>query len=144
MKAAVDPLKVNAERELGTPEDPAHTGWWRAGPEPGEEGPAVVVGHYDSDTGPAVFYDLERLEGGDPVRIQRADGSTATFRVRTVQSHSQDDFPTERVYGDTHGRAALRLITCGGAYDQEAERYEENVVVYATLHDVQQRDGGGS
>ncbi|MTE17804.1 class F sortase [Streptomyces sp. TRM43335] len=129
--APVEPLGLDGERELAPPGSPWATGWWRDGPEPGEPGPAVLVGHYDSGTGPAVFHRLADLRPGDRVDVDRADGSTVSFTVRRLTAHPRDDFPTERVYGDTGGRAALRLITCGGSYDRAAGRYTENLVVLA-------------
>jgi hypothetical protein len=37
------------------------------------------------------------------------------------------------VYGDTKGRAELRLITCGGAFDQSTGHYVDNIVAFAHL-----------
>ncbi len=37
-----------------------------------------------------------------------------------------------QVYGNTH-RAELRLITCGGSFDQKSGHYVDNVVVFAHL-----------
>ncbi|AXK37795.1 class F sortase [Streptomyces armeniacus] len=133
VSAAVGPLALGTDRTLATPENPARTGWWRDGPEPGEAGPAVIVGHYDSDTGPAVFHRLRDLRAGDRIYVDRTDGTTAAFRAAEITSHRQSAFPTARVYGDTNGRAALRLITCTGPYDRAAGHYLENLVVYADL-----------
>ncbi|GAA4926081.1 hypothetical protein GCM10023224_00980 [Streptomonospora halophila] len=47
--------------------------------------------------------------------------------------HDKDGFPTRRVYEGEPGRAVLRLITCGGAFDGAGGRYTANVVVYARL-----------
>jgi hypothetical protein len=49
-----------------------------------------------------------------------------------VEQHAKDTFPTREVYGDTEG-PELRLITCGGSYDQSDGGYQSNVVVYATM-----------
>ena len=49
-----------------------------------------------------------------------------------VVSHPKSRFPTDEVYGDT-GHAALRLVTCGGAFDERSRSYLDNVVVYASL-----------
>ncbi|KIH96388.1 hypothetical protein LP52_25330 [Streptomonospora alba] len=108
-------------------------GWWSGGPTPGEEGAAVLAGHVDSREGPAVFFGLEELERGHRIRVDRADGSTAHFAVERVAQHAKDDFPTRRVYGGTSGRAELRLITCGGAFDTASGHYTANTVVYARL-----------
>lgn len=130
--APVGPLDVGAGDVLPPPSRPGAAGWWRAGPEPGEPGPAVLVGHYDSRTGPAVFHRLGELERGDRITVVRADGSAVHFGVRGSESHRQDAFPTDAVYGPTAGgRPALRLVTCGGTYDRAADRYSDNLIVFA-------------
>jgi Sortase domain len=108
-------------------------GWYRLGPSPGEVGNAVVVGHVDSHvTGRAVFFELGALRAGDLVQIRRADATVARFVVRTVASYPKSDFPTDLVYGPSD-QAGLRLITCGGQFDQDARSYLSNVIVFATL-----------
>ncbi|PJE98082.1 class F sortase [Streptomyces carminius] len=129
--APVGPLVTGPDGVLPPPESPGAAGWWRDGPEPGEPGPAVLVGHYDSATGPAVFHRLAELRPGDRIAVDRADGTTVSFTVRGVAAHRRDAFPTDRVYGGTGGRPALRLITCAGRYDRAAGRYTGNLVVLA-------------
>jgi hypothetical protein len=69
------------------------------------------------------------------VEVARADGQTAVFGVRKVARFAKSQFPTRKVYGAID-HAGLRLITCGGTYDDAANRYLDNVVVFATLVDV--------
>ena len=126
------PLGINAAGGLVPPEDFDQAGWFTGGPAPGEVGPAVIAGHVDSRTGPAVFAGLTRLEVDDLVVVDRADGTTLRFAVTRVERHAKDDFPTEEVYGPTTG-PELRLITCGGAFDRAAGSYLDNVVVWAVL-----------
>ncbi|MGH8868608.1 MAG: sortase domain-containing protein [Actinomycetes bacterium] len=64
--------------------------------------------------------------------VRRRDGRTAMFRVTRVTQVPKHAFPTERVYGYTD-YAALRLITCGGTYLEDENRYLDNIVVYAHL-----------
>lgn len=130
--AAVGPLGLDAAGALQVPTDFAAAGWYEPGPEPGERGPAVVAGHVDDYTGPAVFYRLTALRAGDEVIIDTADQISVTFRVRSVETYPKDQFPTARVYGPTDD-AQLRLITCGGGFDGTARRYLDNVVVYADM-----------
>ncbi|MDN5749033.1 MAG: hypothetical protein L0H64_11045 [Pseudonocardia sp.] len=54
------------------------------------------------------------------------------IRVIRVEHHPKDRFPTDRVYGAID-HAGLRLITCGGEFDEEVGHYRENVVVYTQL-----------
>jgi sortase (surface protein transpeptidase) len=107
-------------------------GWYDQGPRPGQPGPAIILGHVDSKTGPAVFYQLRALRPGDIVRVGLADGRTLTFRVQRLQRYPKDEFPTEAVYFPTLDRD-LRLITCGGDFDYARDSYVDNIVVYATL-----------
>ncbi|MDA8355550.1 MAG: class F sortase [Actinomycetota bacterium] len=107
--------------------------WFDASPTPGEIGPSVIEGHIDSAaTGPSVFFDLGALEPGDPVNVTLADGIVAVFTVTGVREYPKSSFPTTAVYGNTDF-AALRLITCGGAFDSTTGHYLSNTVVYASL-----------
>lgn len=139
--AAVDPLATDAQGVIEVPQDPDRTGWWVGGPEPGEPGAAVVLGHVDSWQGPAVFAALHTLAVDDEVRITRADGSVAVFAVTGGQLYGKDDFPTDRVYGWRDPHPALRLVTCGGSFDRATRSYEANFVVYASLSHIEPAPG---
>jgi sortase (surface protein transpeptidase) len=107
-------------------------GWYRDSPTPGEFGPAVVVGHVDTRTGPAVFHRLASIRPGATIEITRRDGSVAVFEVNTVEHFDKSSLPVDRVYKD-FARPALRLITCGGRWVGGDTGYADNVVVFASL-----------
>jgi Sortase domain len=125
-------LGLQADRTMEVPADGTTVGWYTDSPSPGERGPAVLAAHVDWNHEKGVFFDLHRLEPGDDVVVDRADGSTATFEVQRVEQYPKDRFPTQEVYGDVAG-AELRLITCGGDLDRAARSYRDNIVVYAAL-----------
>jgi LPXTG-site transpeptidase (sortase) family protein len=128
---ALVPLKIMpANGELEAPVKFEDTGWYAAGPVPGEPGPAVIAAHVDSRDGPAVFFRLKELRAGDAVLVPRSDGSTVRFTVTSVERYPKDAFPTQKVHGPTPDRE-LRLITCGGAFDHAKRSYRDNIVVYA-------------
>jgi hypothetical protein len=126
-------LGTNSDGSLEVPGDFDRAGWWTPGPAPGQFGPAVIAGHVDSKSGPAVFFRLGQLRKGDEVRVVRADGGVARFTVDRVERYAKDRFPTARVYGNTTNRAELRLITCGGDFDRRTGHYVDNVVAFAHL-----------
>jgi hypothetical protein len=130
VSAPVIPLDLDAAGALEVPTDFADTGWWAGGPEPGEQGPAVVVGHVDSVDGPAVFHRLPDLRPGDVVTIHRSDGTAVDFVVDRLEQHPKAAFPTEAVYGPTEG-SELRLITCGGEFDRSSRHYLDNHIAFA-------------
>ncbi|MFH8406827.1 class F sortase [Streptomyces sp. NPDC018019] len=122
--AADGTVEVPSVRQAG------RIGWYDQGVTPGETGPAVLIGHYDTVDGPAVLKDVGRIGVGDKIYVDRADGRTAVFAVRALQQVDKKDFPTRRVYGDTD-RPELRLVTCGGAL-VDGHR-PDNIVIYADL-----------
>ena len=132
VRARVIPLGLNPDRTLEVPTDFGEAGWWTGGPRPGERGPAVIAGHVDSTSGPAVFYDLPDLDPGDAIVIARRDGSRVRFTVQRSEHYPKASFPTARVYGPTR-RPTLRLITCSGDFDRSTGHYLDNTVVYAAL-----------
>ena len=123
-------LRKSRDGTLQVPQDPQRVGWYSQGPAPGDDGPAVLVGHVDSYRGAGVFARLDELVPGDQIRIRRADGTLAVFEVRQVQEYAKRDFPTDVVYRG-NGEASLRLITCGGEFDRQSRSYRSNVVVFA-------------
>jgi sortase (surface protein transpeptidase) len=123
-------LGLDSRGALMVPRGFREAGWWTGGARPGERGPAVIAGHVDSKTGPAVFFGLARLRAGDSVIVGRRDGSRVRFIVRRVARFPKAHFPTRRVYGPTR-RPELRLITCSGEFDSASGHYLDNTVVYA-------------
>ncbi|MEU3480709.1 class F sortase [Streptomyces sp. NPDC033753] len=136
IEAPVIDLGLDDAGRLATPpvDNPRVVGWYAKGATPGERGTAVVVGHRDTRSGPAVFLNLDSLSPGNTVRVARADGKVAVFTVDRVRTYAKADFPDKEVYGAT-GRPELRLLTCGGAFDR-GTGYEANIVVFAHLTDI--------
>lgn len=132
VRSRLEQLTLDPRGVLRPPVDPDQAGWYSAGPVPGDRGPAVIAGHLDSFTGPAVFLRLGQLRSGDLVIVHRSDGSTVDFRVQSTRRFAKTAFPTQSVYGATPV-PTLRLITCGGAYDHSKKRYPDDVVVFAEV-----------
>jgi Sortase domain len=128
--ARVGPLGRAGDGSMETPKRFENTGWYEPGPEPGEQGPAVIAGHIDSKSGPAAFYRLRELRRGDWIRILRRDGSVVRFRVEGLERWPKSEFPTRRVFGRTRV-STLRLVTCSGRFDGSTGHYVDNTIVYA-------------
>lgn len=131
--ASLESVGVDEDQRLVVP-PPERAGWFDGRAAPGEVGPAVLVGHVDSRDGPAVFHGLDRVRQGDRVEVTDEHGERVTFEVERVEVVAKTAFPTSEVY-DPVDRAELRLITCGGPFDQQAGSYRDNVIVYAVAVD---------
>ncbi|MGW5372287.1 class F sortase [Streptomyces sp. NPDC004009] len=115
-------------------DQPGVVGWYGSGTKPGAAGTALLVGHVDTATRPAVFYKISALRSGDTVRVVRADGRVTRFTIDDVRVLPRDHFDAQAAYGPrVPGRAELRLITCGGTFDRASRSYTANVVVSAYL-----------
>jgi Sortase domain len=125
-------LGLNRNGTLEVPASTTVAGWFTGSPRPGAVGPAVIAGHVDSRTGPAIFFWLRTLRPGERIYVGRGDGTLAVFTVTSVRMYSKDEFPTAAVYGPVPD-AELRLITCGGVFDGSLGSYLSNVVVFARL-----------
>jgi sortase (surface protein transpeptidase) len=123
-------LGVRADGTIAVPTSPDIAGWYERGPRPGQPGPAVILGHVDSRSGPGVFVALRGARPGTTVIVDRADGSAVTFRIAQVSRVSKTQFPTDLVYAPTLD-ATLRLVTCGGSFDRARGSYRDNVIAYA-------------
>lgn len=128
-------LGLDENGVMETPVPVTQAGWFRPSPPPGVPGATVIAGHVTWDQQPTVFFELGSLEEGKRVEVTRADGVITVFEVTRIGSFPKDAFPTEAVYSQPD-RSELRLITCGGEYDEAANRYLDNVVVWAKIVDV--------
>jgi sortase (surface protein transpeptidase) len=130
--SSLDRLGRAPDKTVQVPSRWEVAGWYAPGTRPGDPGSAVILGHVDSKSGPAVFYRLRELRRGDLVEVARADGSTVRFAVQRTEQYDKRRFPTDQVYYPTL-TPALRLVTCGGEFDATAGHYRSNIIVFATL-----------
>lgn len=113
-------------------------GWFDQGPTPGQFGPALIVGHADTRTGPSVFHNLARLKPGQVIEVLRDDREVALFTVNSVENFGKEKLPIPRVYAD-YSRPSLRLVTCGGTWLGGGRGYSDNIVVFASLTGTRKR-----
>jgi hypothetical protein len=125
-------VKPDGTMQVPPQRRPNAAAWYKYSVTPGQIGTSVIEGHVDNDQGPAVFYRLGALRPGDLVNVRLADGITAIFRVTGVRQYPKSQFPAKTVYRATRF-AALRLITCGGAFDYATSQYLSSTVVFAFL-----------
>ncbi|NRD27237.1 class F sortase [Frigoribacterium sp. VKM Ac-2836] len=130
--SGLEDLGLGSQGELDPPKEWQSAGWYGDGVVPGAVGPAVIAGHVDSGSGPAVFVDLAKLVPGDEVQVTLSTGSVETFRVTGSERTPKATFPTSDVYGASP-TPGLRLITCDGTFDRSTGHYVDNLIVFADL-----------
>ncbi|UOQ49840.1 class F sortase [Gracilibacillus caseinilyticus] len=132
VSAAIEHVGKLSNGQMGVPEQDENVGWYEFGAKPGEQGSAVMAGHVDNKTGPAVFYHLEDMKEGDKIHITNVEGEQLTFEVYQTKSYPKDEAPISEVFGYTAART-LKLITCTGEFLDNVGTHENRLVVSAQL-----------
>ncbi|MBX0359128.1 class F sortase [Halobacillus sp. Nhm2S1] len=133
--ASIKALGYTPEGGMAVPKNLIDVGWFEPGTMPGNQGNAVIAGHVDGNSGPAVFYDLKDLQPGDEIYVY-GDNMKLTFEISRMESYPYEDAPIREIFGPTNSHS-LNLITCTGAYDKEASTYSERLAVFSVLKDQQ-------
>ncbi len=122
-----------ADGSMDVPTNPLDVGWYRYGAAIGEKGNSVLAGHLDwFDIGPTVFFNLRKLKSGDLVYVYTSLGTRRTFKVYDTGSYPLNNYPQERIFGDSD-QSHLNLITCDGAFNPGSASYNQRLVVYTNL-----------
>ncbi len=133
VKTSIEEVGMDTEGNMATPQDVQNVAWYSLGYKPGENGNAVLAGHYDTKEGkPAIFWKLNQLKKGDKITIVDALGKNISFKVTTKEVYTYKSFPIEKVFGPSE-KPQLNLITCGGEWDSMSNVYTERIVIYTEL-----------
>jgi hypothetical protein len=125
----VRPVGLEPDGQLESP-GADEIGWYRYGAAPGHPGATVLAAHvtWNGEYGP--FLNLGDLDPGDEVTVALEDGSERIYEVIERTMYDKDGLPRDRIWRNS-GDETLVLITCGGDFNPEINRYLQNIVVYA-------------
>lgn len=132
--ASIEHVGLLPSGQMDEPSEMDDVAWYEGGYMPGEQGSSVIAGHVDSRTGPAIFFDLHKLEQGDEIIVTDEDGVEKVFVVQKSEAYDRNDAPLQQIFGYSY-RSQLNLITCTGEFNTEAGTHDERLVVYTVLKD---------
>lgn len=128
--ALIDYVGLMPQGAMGVPKGPSTVAWFELGPRPGENGSAVMAGHFGWKNGlPAVFDNLHKLKTGDNIDVEDAQGTTTTFVVRELRTYDLKE-NTSAVFLSSDGQAHLNLVTCQGIWNKAKNSYSNRLVVF--------------
>jgi len=126
-------VNLTSEGQLETPSDWSIVGWYERSAKVGEEGNALVNGHYDDNYGrPAAFFNLKSLEVNDTVYLVDSFGRNFVYRITEIFHVSIYDKDRVTRVLESEG-SFLTLITCGGVWTPSEGTYSNRLVVKAQL-----------
>lgn len=130
VNALIEHLGVTPQEEMATPKGPTNVAWFDLGPRPGENGSAVIAGHFGwKNNIPAVFDDLQKLQKGDKIYIKDELGVIITFVVRESKRYDPEA-ESKDVFSSNDKTSHLNLITCEGIWDKKDKSYSDRLVVF--------------
>lgn len=132
VEAPVEHVGLLESGKMAVPEDYRDAGWYQQGTKPGEQGSSVISGHVNDPEGKGIFWDLNKLEAGDEVKVSDENGETRTFVVVDKKAFDLGKAPIKQIFGYTP-RKMLNLITCTGDYIEELGTHNQRLVVYTEL-----------
>jgi hypothetical protein len=127
--APIVPVGFQPDGQLAVPGE-TEVGWYRFGSAPGLAGSTVLAAHVSWNDTIGPFFRLARLEPGAVIKIEMEDGSTRRYQVIERAQYGKSELPAERIWTRTGGET-LVLITCGGDFNRQLRRYNDNIVIYA-------------
>jgi len=128
--ADIEYVGLTSGGAMGVPKNQDNVAWFKLGQRPGEDGSAVIAGHYGLKNGKgSVFDSLHKLIKGDKLYIEDDKGKIITFVVREIKSYNPQADATE-VFNSSDGKSHLNLITCEGTWDKISKSYSQRLVVF--------------
>jgi Sortase domain len=129
----IRPAGLTSDSDMAISDNPDEVAWYQLGTKPGQQGSAVIAGHYGWKAGHgSVFNNLHLLGVGDKVSTYDDKGVATNFIVREIHRYDLTADATE-VFKSTDGGAHLNLITCDGTWIQSKDSYSGRLVVFTDL-----------
>lgn len=128
--SAIEDALITPDGRMDVPYGSVNVAWFSLGPKPGDEGSAVIGGHFGINAGVKfVFYDLDKLKINDRIYIINDKGETLAFQVRRIELFERNADATT-VFTSNDGLAHLNLITCEGIWNRTNDTYPSRRVVF--------------
>jgi len=128
--ATIEFVGLTSDGAMDVPKDRGNVAWFELGQRPGENGSAVIAGHYGwKNKRGSAFDDLHKLRKGDELFIEDDNGVIISFVVREIRRYNPKA-DASFVFGSGDGDAHLNLVTCEGVWDEASNSYPERLVVF--------------
>jgi len=131
INVTIDYVGLTPDGAMDIKPNPEVVGWYMLGARPGDEGSAVVAGHYGwgKNGNPAIFNDIQYLKKGDEISVIDQEDESFVFVVREIRKYSPEA-DASAVFQSSDGSSHLNLITCDGDWENDKQSYSERLVVF--------------
>ncbi len=130
--ARIKQVGTTLSNEPIAPKSIEDVGWYDGSGKPGGEGAVLLNGHLAGPSKPGVFKEVQSLEPGDEVTVERGDGKVFTYIVARIQEYSGGQIDMSAAISSINpNKKGLNLVTTLNKYSGT----EKRVIVFATQRD---------
>ena len=113
-----------------SPKNTSDVGWYESSSKLGDEGAALLNGHLQGPTRPGIFRNIQTLEAGDKITVERGDGKIFTYVVSRTQTYSGGQIDMSAAINSIEpSKPGLNLLTTLNKYSGTDKR----VLIFAVL-----------
>ncbi|HSX05688.1 MAG TPA: class F sortase [Candidatus Saccharimonadales bacterium] len=125
---------IDQYKQMAAPTNVHVAGWYVDSLLPGQAGLSIIDGHIDGYAhNQGIFGKLNKLKTGDIFMVAFGNGSSKSFKVKSVQLVTATNVPEVLFAHDPTIPSQLNLITCGGNYDGVSHTYDQRTIVVSAL-----------
>lgn len=130
--AKIEYVGLNSAGEMDVPTLLNDVAWYSLGTNPGQEGSAVIAGHFNGKNGEiGVFDSLDKLKINDEISVEDTVGNLSTFIVTKIEEYDYDADATKVFFSDEGSH--LNLVSCAGDWNTTLQRYGKRLIVFTDI-----------
>ena len=131
ISARIRPMSLNSDNSIQAPKNINDSGWYTGSVKPGEAGAMFIDGHASGATRQGLFGYLDTLKNGDTLSVEKGNGKKLKYKVVHVAVVPLDAVDMSKILAPYPGVSnGLNLMSCTGAWVDDAETLDHRVVVY--------------
>jgi LPXTG-site transpeptidase (sortase) family protein len=132
MNTVLENVGLTSRGIIDLPKSPIKAAWFNLGPRPGDNGSAIIIGHYGvwKNGTPTIFNNLHKLRQGDKLYIKDEKGVIITFVVSKLVIYDKSE-DVSSVFNAGDGKAHLNLVTCAGVWNNFSKSYPKWLIVFS-------------
>lgn len=130
--ARVKQVGTTLSNEPIAPKNIADVGWYEGSGRPGAEGAVLLNGHLAGPSMAGVFKNIQNLDSGDEITVERGDGRVFTYVVSRIQEYSGGQVDMSAAINSINpSKKGLNLVTTLNKYSGT----EKRIIVFALQRD---------
>lgn len=131
--AFIQKAGVDQNKAVAVPNNVHLASWFADSAKPGQSGLSIVDGHVTGRTAEGVFKNLTKLVKDDTFEIEQGNGTVRKYKVVEKVELKESESAAYLFSQKPEIKSQLNLITCGGNFDKSVGKYENRVIVAASL-----------